>query len=170
MNTNDSSPNLDPVALNDHVTAAVRSHQLKLRVMTSVAFLFGFLAVVTGIFIVWFYLIMYLPKQRQMLYDAEKAVQQAKTNTVSGQTPIQDEVKRIDKFLGVQILFTHVISMGVTITALAVGMLGLGTLILLSVVILNRRATLNQINASLAQISDQLRQLQDNRSTGPAPI
>jgi NADH:ubiquinone oxidoreductase subunit 3 (subunit A) len=169
MNTNIPSPNLDPVALNDRVTAAVRSHRLKLRVMTSVAFLFGFLAVATGIFIVWFYLIMYLPKQRQMLYDAEKAVQQAKSNSESGQTPIQDQVKRIDEFLGVQILFTHVISMGVTITALAVGVLGLGTLILLSVVILNRRATLNQINASLAQISNQLRWLQDNRVTSVGP-
>ena len=60
---------LDEIVL----TAAVRSHRLKLRVMTSVAFLFGFLAVATGIFIVWFYLIMYLPKQRQMIEDAEIA-------------------------------------------------------------------------------------------------
>jgi hypothetical protein len=166
MNTDIPSPNLDPVTMNERIATAVHSHRLKLRLMTSVAFLFGFLAVATGIFIVWFYLIMYLPKQKQMLYDAEKAVQQAKTNSLSGQTPIQDEVKRIDEFLGVQILFTHVISMGVTITAIAVGVLGLGTLILLSVVIVNRRATLNQIDASLAQISAQLRQLPDHRSTG----
>jgi len=53
------------------------------------------------------------------------------------------------------------------IVGMAVGVLGLGTLVLLTVVILNRGATLNQINARLAQISHQLRQLQDNRGTGP---
>jgi hypothetical protein len=49
--------------------------------------------------------------------------------------------------------------------ALAVGVLGLGTLILLMVVILNRRVALNQINASLAQISKQLRELQTERGS-----
>jgi hypothetical protein len=165
MNTNIPSPNLDPVTMTERIATAVHSHRLKLRLLTSIAFVFGFLAVATGIFIVWFYLIMYLPKQKQLLRDAEIAMQQAKANSVSGQTNVQEEVKRINEFLGVQILFTHVISLGVTVTALAVGVLGLGTLILLSVVILNRRATLNQINASLAQISTQLRQLPDHRRT-----
>jgi len=39
----------------------------------------------------------------------------------------------------------------------------LGTLTLLTVVILNRRVALNQINVSLAQISKQLQNLQTAR-------
>ena len=50
--------------------------------------------------------------------------------------------------------------------AVAVGASGLGTLILLTVVVLNRRIALNQINANLAQISNQLRELQAGRG-GP---
>lgn len=168
MNTNNPPPDVDPVALNERVTTAVRSHRIKLRLLTSVALLLGFLAVAVSILIVWCYVISYLPKQRQMIEDAEKAVQQAKTNSISGPTVIEAEVKRIDRFLGVQIFLTHVVSMGVTVTAFAVGVLGLGTLVLLMVVILNRRVALSQINASLAQISQQLRQLQDNRTTGPS--
>ena len=49
---------------------------------------------------------------------------------------------------------------GTVVLAAAVGLLGLGTLTLLTVVILNRRVALNQINASLAGISSQLRELQ----------
>jgi hypothetical protein len=42
----------------------------------------------------------------------------------------------------------------------AVGILALGTLVLLAVVVLNRRVTLRQINASLSQISGQLKQIE----------
>ena len=51
-------------------------------------------------------------------------------------------------------------SVVITALAVAVGLLAVGTLVLLAVVILSRRATLNQINASLAQISTQLKELQ----------
>ena len=74
----------------------------------------------------------------------------------------------MDTFLGVPLAFTHVISMATTLLAIAVGVLGLGTLILLAVVILNRRATLHQVNASLAQISNQLRELPGSRCSGPS--
>ncbi len=160
MNPNIPSPDLDPVALNERVSAAVRSHRIKLRVLTGVGFLFGFLAVAACVFFVWFYLIMYLPKQKTLLRDAEVAVQEHKSLST------EDAVKQIDKFLGAQIVLTHVTSMGTTMVAIVAGVLGLGTLILLTVGILNRRATLNQINASLAQISTQLRQLQDQGRTG----
>lgn len=151
----------DAGAINERVKTAVNSHRIKLRVLTTAAFVFGFVATAASIFIVWFYLIMYLPKQKQILYDSEKAVEQAK----SAANSVEDNVKQINKFLGVEVLLTHVVSMGVTIVALSVGVLGLGMLVLLSVVILNRRATLNQINVSLAQISDQLRELQNARGS-----
>jgi len=56
--------------------------------------------------------------------------------------------------------------MAANVVALSVGLLGLGLLILLTVVVLNRRATLNRINVSLAQISNQFRAMQNARG-GP---
>ena len=58
MNTNNPSPNSDLAA------TAVRSHRIKIRVMTTVAFLLGFLAMITGILIVWSYPVFMLPKQK----------------------------------------------------------------------------------------------------------
>lgn len=159
MNPQSTPSTPDAGAINEQVKTAVQAHRVKLKVLTMAAFVFGFVAVAVSIFIIWFYLFMYLPKQRQMLQDSQKAVAQANTNTDSPEAGI----KRIDKFLGVEMVLTDVMSMGVTIVALAVCALGLGTLILLSVVILNRRVTLNQISASLAQISNQLRELQNAR-------
>jgi predicted PurR-regulated permease PerM len=148
------SPNLDDITT--RVTAAVKTHQTRLRVLTSLALLFGFLAVVLSVLIVAFYPLMYLPKQKELIRRAETAAAQAKTETV------EETVQRLDKFVGVGILMTHVVSLGTTIVAAAVGLLALGTLVLVLVVVLNRRATLNQINASLAQISGQLKELQSN--------
>ena len=48
--------------------------------------------------------------------------------------------------------------------AVSVGLLGLGTLVLLAVVVLGRRATLQQVNANLAQISTQLKELQSQKA------
>lgn len=154
-----NQPTPDAGAINERVKTAVNSHRIKLRLLTSVAFVIGFVAIAASICIVWVYLIKYLPREKQLFYDAEKAAQQAKSATPS----IEDDVKEIKKFLGVEVLFTHVISVGVTVVAISVGVLGLGMLVLLTVVVLNRRVALNQINASLAQISNQLRELQNAR-------
>lgn len=161
MNEQSNQPTPDAGVINERVKTAVNVHRIKLRVLTGAAFAFGILAVAASIFIVWFYLIMYLPKQKQMLRDSENAFAQTKQAEIS----VEENVKQINKFLGVEVLLTHVVSMGVTIVALSVGVLGLGMLVLLSVVILNRRITLNQINVSLAQISRQLRELQAARGS-----
>jgi len=168
MNPEINSPAPDGGAINQRVKAAVHSHRIKLRVLTTVAFAFGFLAIATSIFIVWFYVIMYLPKQRQMLQDSKRAVEQAKTNAGSATQDVRpvENLPRAEEFLRNEAVLTWVLSMGVTVVALAVGALGLGTLVLLTVVVLNRRVTLNQINTSLAQISQQLRELQTARG-GP---
>ena len=46
------------------------------------------------------------------------------------------------------------------LVAIAVGLSAAGTLVMLALVILQRRVTLNQINVSLVQISNQLKELQ----------
>ena len=161
MNHQPNPPTPDAGAINERVKTAVHSHRLKLRVLTTVAFVFGFVAIATSIFIVWAYLILYLPKQRELLSDFKSISNQPRTNTVS----VEDRVKRLDEFVFTGVFMTRAVSLGVAVVALAVGTLGLGTLVLLTVVILNRRVALNQINASLEQISNQLRELQAVRGS-----
>jgi hypothetical protein len=158
MNTNNPSPNSDLAA------TAVRSHRIKIRVMTTVAFLLGFLAMITGILIVWSYPVFMLPKQKELALGAEILVHQFQTNSAAAQ-PVGDAGKQMGYILAAEIQMNRVTSMGAVVVALAVGVLGLGTLILLTVVILNRRVALNQINDSLAQISKQLRELQTGRGS-----
>jgi len=114
------------------------------------------MAIAASIFTVAFYVMKYLPKQRVIIEMSQTAVDLAGTNAGSA----AELVKRTDNILAHEVILTHVTSMGVTVVASAVGALGLGTLILVTVVILNRRVALNQINANLAQISNQLRELQ----------
>ena len=156
MNDQNKNPMPDMNQINARIAKAVGSHRTKLRVLTSTAMLLGLIAVAISCLILVFYPVMYLPKQRELIKRAESAATQAKAETV------EDTVKRLDKFMGVEILMTHVISMGTTIVAAAVGALALGTLVLVMVVTINRRATLNQINISLAQISNQLKELQSS--------
>jgi hypothetical protein len=62
--------------------------------------------------------------------------------------------------LGVSFNMSYVITKGVLAVTVCVIILSCGTLATLLVVIFNRRVTLRQINHSLAQISEQLKQLQ----------
>lgn len=156
MKPQPNSPAPNAGAINELVKTAVRSHRIKLRVLNTAAFVFGFVAVAASIFTVTFYVIMFLPKQRETIEMSQKAAELARTNTGSA----AELVKRTDNILATEVTLTYVTSMGVTVVASAVGALGLGTLILVTVVILNRRVALSQINANLTQISNQLRELQ----------
>jgi len=159
MNESSNQPTSDAGVINERVKTAVNAHRVKLRVLTTTASVFGFLAVAASLLIVWAYLFMYLPKQRQMILESHQSVEKAQAaNDSAG-----ENVKRIADFQRTHIVLTDVISMAVAAVALSVGVLGLGTLTLLTVVILNRRVALNQINVSLAQISRQLQDLQTAR-------
>jgi predicted PurR-regulated permease PerM len=120
-------PNLEDI--NARVVTAVNAHRTKVRVLMSMALLFGFVAIAASILIVAIYRVMYLPKQKEIIKQAERALIQAKTETV------EETVERLDKFLGVEIFMTHVISMGTTIAAAAgKASLALGTFVLMLVV------------------------------------
>jgi hypothetical protein len=69
-------------------------------------------------------------------------------------------------------VFAKALSMGVAITVGTVGLLSLATLGTVALVFASRRATLRQINLSLLDISNQLRELQRSAGappTGPPP-
>ena len=149
----------DASVIHERVTASVRSHRRTIRMLTSVAFFLGFLSVVASVVIVSNYFVFYRPKEKQLLRDVTLAAQEAKTNPTP-QEPAGSSPKLSFDYPSVQATMTYFHSVVITFLAVAMGLLALGTLVLLVVVVLNRRATLGQINASLAQISSQLRELQ----------
>jgi len=170
MNPSTSTPPAstpDANTLNERVITAVRSHQRTIRVLTSLAFLLGFLAIAASIVIVSAYFVLYRPKEKQLLREVTLAAQQARQNPTQTQGTAGDAPKLKFDYPSVQATHTYFLSICIMLTALSVGLLALGSLVLLAVVVLNRRVTLNQINTSLAQISSQLRELYEPRSIKP---
>jgi hypothetical protein len=163
MNDPLKTPTPDAGAINELVKTAVHSHRIKLRVLTAAAFVFGFVAVAASILIASLCLHQW-PWQSEILKDLPypKTMEQAKPNTESA----EDRLNRIERIIHQEAFMTRMASTEAAGVALAVAVLGLGTLILLTVVVLNRRIALNQINDSLVQISNQLRELQTVRG-GP---
>ena len=162
MNDPHNPPTPDAGAINELVKTAVHSHRIKLRVLTTAAFVFGFVAIAASIPIASFWL-HELPMQNEILQDFPnpKTVEQSRPNTESA----EDRLTRIERVTRQEAFLTHMASTQATGVALAVAVLGLGTLILLTVVVLNRRIALNQINDSLVQISNQLRELKTMRDS-----
>jgi hypothetical protein len=150
----------DASTINERVTATVRSHQRKIHLLTGAAFFLGFLSVAASVVIESAYFVSYRPKEKQVLREVTLAAQEAKTNPAAAQGAVGDSPKLKFDYPSVQATMTYFHSLVITFMAIAMGLLALGTLVLLAVVILSRRATLSQINASLAQISLQLRELQ----------
>ncbi|MDR3378040.1 MAG: hypothetical protein P4M10_05095 [Verrucomicrobiae bacterium] len=153
MNSQSNQPLPDSEQLNRRIATAVRSHRIKLRVLTGVAYLFGISAILASLRLVWLWRAVYWPMQEHLMKQIEAA--SPATAATAG-----DSLKRINELLDQETLHTAMVSMGAAAVALSVAVLGLGMLVLVTVVVLNRRVTLNQINASLAQISSQLRDLQ----------
>ena len=162
MNDPLKTPTPDAGAINELVKTAVHSHRIKLRVLTAAAFVFGFVAVAASILIASLCLHQW-PWQSEILKDLPypKTMEQARPNTESA----GDRLNRVERIIHQEAFMTRMASTEAAGAALAVGVLGLGTIILLTVVILNRRVALNQINNSLAQISSQLRELQTERGS-----
>jgi hypothetical protein len=155
-------PNL--AAITQSVTAAVNSHKRKIRFLTGAAFLLGFLAVAASVLIVSSYFVLYRPKEKEVLLQVTLAAERARANPAPAGGPGQADPGLPFDFPSIQATMTFFHSVIITLLAVAVGILGLGTLILLLVVVLSRRVTLQQINASLSQIS---RQLANLRPTEP---
>jgi hypothetical protein len=86
------------------------------------------------------------------------------TNSVAGTAPADERLTLSDgKTVDRQVLVTLMMGKALNVTSLSVALLGVGTLLTLLLVIFNRRVMLRQINAHLAQISDQIKELQNYR-------
>jgi ABC-type Fe3+ transport system permease subunit len=149
----------DLTVINQAVQERLRSHQQKVRWLAGAAFLLGVLAIAASFLVVTGYFVFYRPKEKEVLRQVTLAAERAKT-----QTPAENagphEPKLPFDFPSVQATMTFLHSVAIAFLAAAIGILALGTLVLLAVVMLNRRVTLRQINASLAQISSQLKEIE----------
>ena len=154
-----SAPADENPALNDRVVRKIKIQQRISRVLTATALFFGFVAIGASIALVVAYSLLYLPKQKQLLRDYQKAAEKSLHNYA----PNPGDPKSYAQMAEAHIFMTHVASAGTMLLAVSVAVLAGGTLVLLIVTILNRRLALSQINASLAQISGQIKELKNQR-------
>jgi hypothetical protein len=145
-------------AADGRVLKTIRSQQRWLKALTAIAFSFWLLTVVGGITILVCYSIFIQPKERQLMRDMEMRQQAIASGTNA--PPITAE-----QVMGIQTTMSYVIMKGVLIVTGCLLLLSVGTVLTLVLVIANRRVTLKQINCNLAQISEQLKQLQARSTT-----
>jgi hypothetical protein len=140
---------------NEQTLQTIARHQRRLKWLTGAAIAFWTLAVLGTIGVLVFYTMYVAPKERQIMADYS-----ARGRLVSHPTePSPESATRTDRALGVNFTMTYVMTKGILVVAISVVVLSLGTLATLILTISSRRATLQQINYSLAQISQQLREL-----------
>ena len=149
---------------NESIMKKLRALRWAGRLLTTVALGVGFLAIAGGILLTWGSTHVMFP-QVQLLLQQSNAAHGVAPNTGAGlnSTNSTDEIltlgdgSKVDR----QVLVTLMQGKIINVTSLAVTLLGLGTMLTLVLVIFNRRVTLRQVNASLAQISQQLKELQE---------
>jgi ABC-type Mn2+/Zn2+ transport system permease subunit len=157
MNTNhDNISAPTPLsAADEHALQTIGRHQRRLKWLTITAIAFWALAVFGTIGVLVCYSLFVAPKERQIMADYGMH-----GRLVSRSAPPSSEPPtNADRALGVNFTMTYVVTKGILIVAISVVVLSLGTLATLILTIFSRRVTLQQINHSLAQISQQLREL-----------
>jgi hypothetical protein len=107
-----------------------------------------------------------MPMERLLLQDYPKTAHQTDTNSVASATTEKGSpLSRSElDWRHVQVTVAH--AKALFSTAVSIALLGVGTLLTLLLVIFNRHVTLRQINASLLQISNQIKDLQNGKSPG----
>lgn len=157
MNSNPSSPENK---MNDVILQKLNSSRWKGRVLTGAACGIGLLAIMAGILLAWVNTMRVIPVERVLLQTAQRQVQ------ASAASPEKTESKTALphgelEWRHVQATSAH--GKLLFFLSVSVVLLGAGTLLTLGLVIFNRRATLRQISISLAEISQQMKALQEGR-------
>lgn len=170
-------PNLPPhggsTEMNDAILKKISSHNWKGRALTIVALAIGILSIGAGALLTWANTHVIFP-QLQLLLKEENSVLHQNLNlngpTVSPTNSIDQQLTLSDgTTVNRQVLVTLMLGKAMNVTSLAVVLVAVGTLLTLLLVLFNRRVTLRQINASLAQISSQIKELQNGKSPGAGP-
>jgi len=157
--------------MNDAILKKISSHNWKGQALTIVALAVGILSIAAGALLTWANTHAIFPQIQLLLKEENRALRQnsslnaptaASTNSVNPELTLSDGTT-VDR----QVLVTLMLGKAMYVTSLAVGLVAVGTLLTLLLVIFNRRVTLRQINASLAQISAQIKALQGGKNSGP---
>lgn len=146
------------------IAAAVQTHQRKLKLLTAAAFLFGAITLLASLLIVSGYFVLYRPKQMQLMKDFGMRIQAAVPEAPADQPEAPARAKY--DFPHIMVMMLHGLSFGTMLVAIAVGLCAAGTLVILALVVVQRRATLNQINAQLTLISEQLKEMRPGGERG----
>src|SRR5580765_3570433 len=162
----DPSRSGDANEMHEAVMKKLKSSRWKGRALTTMALGAGLLSIVAGIFLMWANAVVVFP-QVQLLVQNFDSAQSNTINSIS-QTNVDSSLLTLGdgKTVNRQVLVTLMLGKAMNVTALSVTLLGLGTLLTLLLVIFNRQVTLRQLNASLTQISNQIKELQDGKSPG----
>jgi hypothetical protein len=142
------------------VLRTLHAQQRTRRALIAMALGLGILSIIASVAIAWANLAIIAPMQRLLLEDYPSSALQSGQNA-EGKSPLTKE--QLD-WRHVQVTAAH--GKAMFLTDASIVLLAGGTLVILVLVIVNRRATLRQINASLAQISDQLNALQRRQEPG----
>jgi len=149
----------------ERMMQTLRRQSRGLKWLTGVAIAFWTLAVLGTVGVLVCYSIFYAPKEKQMFRDyntyGHLTHYTNSTDPTAGSLPAGPATP--EQALGVHFTMNYVATKAILVVAVSVIILSAGTLTTLLLVILNRRVTLKQINYSLAQISEQLKQLQAPR-------
>jgi hypothetical protein len=169
MNPNDPTPNPAPGGdapePHDIVMKRLNSCRWRGRVLTGIALSVGLLSIAAGIVIAWANAMKVMPMERLLLQDYPRALGQADTNSpASLGAEAKPPLSRAElDWRHVQVTFAH--GKVMFLTSASIALLGVGTFLTLLLVIFNRRVTLRQINASLAQISNQIKEFQGGKGS-----
>lgn len=171
MNPNQPAPNPPPpggsTEMNDAILKKISSHNWKGRALTIVALAVGILSIGAGALLTWADTHIVFPQIQLLLKEENSALHQklslnapttSPTNSADPQLTLSDGTT-VDR----QVLVTLMLGKAMNVTSRAVALVAVGTLLTLLLVIFNRRVTLRQINASLAQISNQIKEMQDGK-------
>ncbi|MDB6064745.1 MAG: hypothetical protein JWR26_953 [Pedosphaera sp.] len=161
----DPSPHGSSTEMNDAILKKLQSNRWKGQAFTVIALGVGLLSIAVGILIAWASSTMVTPMEHLLLRDYPSVLQQTDTNSMTanptGAKPMLTRAQ-LD-WRHVQVTAAH--GKVIILIAFAIALTGVGTLLTLILVIFNRRATLRQINASLAQISNQIKELQGSKGS-----
>jgi hypothetical protein len=155
--------------LNDAILNKIHAQDWKGRTLAAAALVVGILCIAAGVFLMAANTAAIFPQIRLLLKQSDAVLHQgmssgmapvAQTNTLDERLTLSDGTV-VDR----QVLVMLMLGKAANVTSLAVTLQAVGTLLTLLLVVFNRRVTLRQINISLAQISAQIKELQNRQGS-----
>lgn len=146
----------DAAEINAALSNKLCSYRRRGRLLMIAALSVGMLAIVAGIFLGWASVYLVGPMERLLVQEYPNAVtdKSPKPDAVANGGPRPPLTHAELDFRHAQVTLAH--GKALVVTAVAVVLQGIGTLLTLLLVIFNRQVTLRQINANLEQISRQI--------------